>query len=219
MPQKHQQSTQLMGRKVGMTQIFDEQGLLIPCTVISIEPNVVVQKKTKEVDGYESYQLGAEKVADSKKRNVTKPLVGHFAKAKVEPRKRLQETFSAEELEIGQEIGVEYFEGEKLVDVRGRSKGKGFQGVMKRHNFSGGPAAHGSGFHRHAGSTGMRSTPGRTLPGHKMPGHMGDRRVTTELLEIVKVDVEKQVILVRGSVPGAKNGLVTVRKALKKQGN
>lgn len=210
---------QLMGRKVGMTRVFDEQGLLVPCTVISIEPNVVVQKKTQEVDGYVSYQMGAEKVADSKKRNVTKPLVGHYAKAKVEPRKRLQETYSEQELEVGQEIGVEHFEGVKLVDVCGCSKGKGFQGVMKRHNFGGGPAAHGSGFHRHAGSTGMRTTPGRTLPGHKMPGQMGNKRVTTEMLEIVKVDVEKQVLLVRGSVPGAKNGLVTVRKALKKQGN
>ncbi|MCH9614381.1 MAG: 50S ribosomal protein L3 [Chlamydiia bacterium] len=213
-----QKSMKLMGRKQGMTRIFDEHGFLIPCTVISIEPNVVVQKKTVENDGYEAYQMGFDKVADSKKRNVTKPLVGHYAKSKVEPRKHLQEADCLDEFEVGQEVGVEYFEGVKFLDATAQSKGKGFQGVMKRHNFSGGPAAHGSGFHRHAGSTGMRSTPGRTLQGHKMPGQMGNKKVTTEGLEIIKIDVEKQVVLVRGSVPGGKNGLVSLRKALKKEG-
>ncbi len=211
-------SLKLMGKKRGMTRVFDENGNLVVCTVISAEPNVIVQLKTKEKEGYDAIQLAAVKVQDSKKKNVSKPLVGHYARAKVEPRRHLLESRIGEpaEYELGQEIGVDYFSDVAFVDVSAVSKGKGFQGVMKRHGFAGGPAAHGSGFHRAAGSTGMRSTPGRCLPGVKKPGQMGNEKVTVESLRVVKVDAEKQMIIVKGSIPGPKSGLVYVRKSVKK---
>lgn len=207
-----------MGKKKGMTRVFDETGNTIVCTVIVAEPNVIVQVKDKDKDGYQAIQLGAIKVRESKKKNVSKPLVGHFAKAKVEPRRHLLESRieNTEEFQAGQEIGIDYFSGTDFVDVCGTSKGKGFQGVIKRHNFSGGPASHGSGFHRTAGSTGMRSTPGRSLPGVKKAGQMGAQKVTTENLKIIRIDAEKQIILVKGAIPGAKNSLVYIRKSVKK---
>lgn len=212
-------SLKLMGKKRGMTRIFDENGNLVVCTAISAEPNVVVQIKEEKSDGYRAIQLGAERVADSKKKNISKPLIGHFAKAKVEPRRRLLESRvrEGESYAVGQEIGVDYFEAGSLVDVCGISKGKGFQGVMKRHGFAGGPASHGSGFHRTAGSTGMRSTPGRNLPGVKKAGRMGAERVTVEGLKVIAVDLEKQLILVKGAIPGPNKGPVYIRKSLKKK--
>lgn len=211
-------SLKLMGKKKGMTRVFDETGNLIVCTVIAAETNVIVQVKDKDKDGYQAVQLGAIKVPESKKKNLSKPLVGHFAKAKVEPRRHLLESRieNADEFQVGQEVGIDYFTDTEFVDVCGTSKGKGFQGVIKRHNFAGGPGAHGSGFHRTAGSTGMRSTPGRSLPGVKKAGQMGSQKVTTENLKVVRVDAEKQIILVKGAVPGAKNSLLYIRKSVKK---
>ena len=207
-----------MGKKKGMTRVFDETGNLIVCTVIAAEPNIIIQVKSMERDGYQAVQLGAIKVPENKKKNITKPLVGHFARAKVEPRRHLLESRieNADEYQLGQEIGVDYFSDTEFVDVCGTSKGKGFQGVIKRHNFAGGPGSHGSGFHRAAGSTGMRSTPGRSLPGVKKAGQMGSQKVTTENLRVVSIDSEKQIILVKGAVPGAKNSLIYVRKSVKK---
>ncbi len=211
-------SLKLMGKKKGMTRVFDETGNLIVCTVIAAEPNIIIQVKSMERDGYQAVQLGAIKVPENKKKNITKPLVGHFARAKVEPRRHLLESRieNADEYQLGQEIGVDYFSDTEFVDVCGTSKGKGFQGVIKRHNFAGGPGSHGSGFHRAAGSTGMRSTPGRSLPGVKKAGQMGSQKVTTENLRVVSIDSEKQIILVKGAVPGAKNSLLYVRKSVKK---
>ncbi|MDN3508750.1 MAG: 50S ribosomal protein L3 [Candidatus Neptunochlamydia sp.] len=211
-------SLKLMGNKKGMTRIYDEKGNLIVCTVIVAESNVIVQVKDKGKDGYQAVQLGAIKVPENKKKNLPKPLVGHFAKAKVEPRRHLLESRieNTEEFQLGQEIGIDYFSDIEFVDVCGTSKGKGFQGVIKRHNFGGGPGSHGSGFHRTAGSTGMRSTPGRSLPGVKKAGQMGSKKVTTENLKVVRIDTEKQVILVKGAVPGAKNSLLYIRKSVKK---
>lgn len=209
----------LMGKKKGMTRIFNEKGQSVPCTVIEAEPNVIVQIKNLEKDGYRAIQLGSQKVTSPKLKNVSKPLKGHFAKGQVEPRRHLAESRieEGEEYTVGQEIGVEYFAEVKYVDVSGVTKGKGFQGVMKRHGFAGGPAAHGSGFHRTAGSTGSNTDPGRTLPGLKMAGHMGSEKMTTECLEVVRVDQEKRLILVKGCIPGAKNGLVYIRKSKKRK--
>lgn len=210
-------SLKLMGKKVGMTRLFNEKGERIVCTVIEAEPNVVVQLKTLEKDGYSAIQMGGMKVPSSKLRRVKKPRKGHFAKANVEPRRHLAESklCKGEEYAVGQEVGVEHFNEIAFVDVTGISKGKGFQGVIKRHGFKGGPAAHGSGFHRTAGSTGMCSNPGRTLPGLKMAGHMGSEQVTIENLPVVKVDQERKLILVKGAIPGARGGLVYVRKSKK----
>lgn len=211
-------SLKLMGKKRGMARLFDDKGNAIVCTVIEAQPNVITQVKTQETDGYRAIQLGAQAVAASKIRRVRKPNKGHFAKAKVEPHRHLAESKvgEGEEYSVGQTIGLDYFADTPFVDVTGVSKGKGFQGLMKRRNFAGGPAAHGSGFHRHAGSTGMRSTPGRCLPGTPMPSRMGGERVTTEMLRVLKIDLEKGLILVKGAVPGARGGLVYVRKAAKR---
>ncbi|MCB1110311.1 MAG: 50S ribosomal protein L3 [Chlamydiia bacterium] len=211
-------SLKLMGKKKGMTRVFDEKGNLIVCTVIAAEPNVIVQIKNQEKDGYNAVQLGAVKVPESKKKNISKPLVGHFARAKVEPRRHLLESRldQVEEFELGQEVGIDYFSDVDFVDVCGTSKGKGFQGVVKRHGFGGGPGSHGSGFNRTAGSTGMRSTPGRSLPGVKKAGQMGSQKVTAENLKVIRIDAEKQVILVKGAVPGARNSLLYIRKSVKK---
>lgn len=212
----------VMGKKRGMTQLFDEKGNVIVCTVIEIEPNVVTQVKTKAKDGYQAVQLGFNKVQGKTQQTiaarVTKPLLGHFKKAGVEPRRHLLESHvnAPADYALGEEINVGAFEGVKFVDATATSKGKGYQGVMKRHNFSGGPASHGSGFHRHAGATGMRSTPGRGLPGGKKAGQMGNERVTVQNLEVVRVDVENQLLLIKGQVPGARNGLVYIRQAVKK---
>jgi large subunit ribosomal protein L3 len=208
-----------MGKKQGMARLFDKDGNHVVCTVISAEPNIVTQIKRKDKEGYEAVQLSAIKVKPSKVKNVTKPLQGHFKKAEVEPRAHAAESRveNVEEYKLGQEVGASYFADAGFVDVTGVSKGKGYQGVIKRHHFAGGPASHGSGFHRHGGSCGMRTSPGRCLPGQKKAGRMGSDRVTTQNLRVVKVDEEKQVIVVEGAIPGARGGLVYVTKAEKKK--
>lgn len=210
-------SLKLMGKKKGMVRLFDKDGNVVVCSVIEAEPHVVVQVKDEKRDGYTAVQLGAFKVKAPKMRNVSKPLKGHFGAAKVEPRDHLSESRvdAGHQYEMGQEVGVDYFNDVAYVDVIGVSKGKGYQGVIKRHHFAGGPASHGSGFHRHGGSTGMRSSPGRCLPGQKKAGRMGGERVTTANLKVVKVDREKGLLLVEGSIPGARGGLVYIQKAKK----
>jgi large subunit ribosomal protein L3 len=209
----------LMGKKRGMTRLFDKNGNHVVCTVISAEPNIITQIKRKETDGYEAVQLSAFKIKSSKAKNVSKPLQGHFAKAGVEARKESAESriVSAEAFQIGQEVGVSYFADAEYVDVSGVSKGKGYQGVIKRHHFAGGPASHGSGFHRHGGSCGMRTSPGRCLPGQKKAGRMGSDKVTLQNLRIVRVDEGKQVIIVEGAIPGARGGTVYITKSAKKK--
>lgn len=206
----------ILGRKIGMTSIFDEKGNLIPVTVIEAEPNVVLQKKTIENDGYEAIQLGFE---DKKEKNTTKPLLGHFKKANTTPKRFIREIRGSEMMnyEVGQEVKVDIFSVGEYVDVTGTSKGKGFQGAIKRGNQARGPMAHGSGYHRGMGSMGART--GRVFKGKLLAGRMGGRRVTIQNLEVVKVDVDKNVILVKGSVPGPKKSLVIVRSAVKKSKN
>ena len=206
----------MMGKKKGMTRLFDENGNHVVCTLIVAEPNLVSQIKRKESDGYQAVQLCACKAKSRK--NISKPLQGHFKKAGIEPRRHLIESRidNVDDFQIGQSVGVDYFNDVSHVDIQGVSKGKGYQGVMKRHHFAGGPASHGSGFHRHAGSTGMRSTPGRCLPGVKKAGRMGGDVVTVQNLRVVKIDEEKNIVLVEGAVPGPINGLVYLTKAIKK---
>jgi large subunit ribosomal protein L3 len=209
----------LMGKKRGMTRLFDEKGNHVVCTVISAEPNIITQIKRKESDGYEAVQLSTFKVKPAKVKNVSKPLRGHFKKAGVESRALSAESRveSTEAFQVGQEVSVSYFADVEYVDVRGQSKGKGYQGVIKRHHFAGGPASHGSGFHRHGGSTGMRTSPGRCLPGQKKAGRMGNDRVTLQNLRVVRIDEERQVILVEGAIPGARDGIVYITKSVKKK--
>jgi large subunit ribosomal protein L3 len=212
----------LMGKKRGMTQLFDEAGNVVACTVIHAEPNVVTQIKRKESDGYDALQLGFEKIETKDPRTiqkrVTKQLLGHFQKASVAPRRYLAEArvSNIEEFQIGQELDLAQFSEITYVDVSGVSKGKGYQGVIKRHKFSGGPAAHGSSFHRHAGSTGMRSTPGRCLPGGKKAGRMGGEVVTVQNLKVVRVDLDRNLLIVEGAVPGPCGGLISFSPAKKK---
>ena len=210
-----------MGKKLGMTTVFNESGAIIPCTVISMEPNVVTQVKSEEIDGYDAIQIGYDKVVAKNVKKieskVKKGPFGHFKKANVEARRHLKESrVATSEYQIGQELDVTIFEGMKFVDVQGVSKGKGYQGVMKKYNFKGGPAAHGSGFHRHAGSTGMRSTPGRCLPGGPRASRMGGEYKTVQSLPVVTVDKEKNLIIVKGSIPGTKGSLVVINKSIKK---
>lgn len=213
----------LMGTKRGMTQRFDEKGNVVTCTVIHAEPNVVCQIKRKESDGYNALQLGYEKLTTKDPRTMQKrvsnQLLGHFKKASIEPRRYLSESRleSVDDYEVGQELGLQLFNEVGFIDVIGTSKGKGFQGVIKRHNFRGGPAAHGSGFHRHGGSTGMRSTPGRCLPGTKKAGRMGNERVTIQNLRVVAVDEARNLLIVAGAIPGARGSLVQMTPAIKKQ--
>ncbi|KAB3528890.1 50S ribosomal protein L3 [Alkaliphilus serpentinus] len=204
----------LLGRKIGMTQVFNEAGLVIPVTVIEVEPNIVVQVKTSEKDGYNALQIGYGSVKD---KNVTKPLKGHFEKAGAKYKRLLKEfrVDNSSEFTVGQEIKVDLFkEGEK-VDITGVSKGKGFQGVIKRHGQSRGPMAHGSRYHRGPGSMGAATFPGRVFKGKKLPGHMGNVQITIQNLEIVKVDTDKNVLLVKGAVPGPRKGLITIKETLK----
>lgn len=212
----------IMGRKRGMIQLFDEKGNVIVGTVIEAKPNVIAQIKTKEIDGYQAVQLAFDEIQGKTQYTIEsrtgKPQLGHFKKAQVSPRKHLIESKvnSLEEFSLGQEVSVGVFEGISFVDVTGVSKGKGYQGVMKRHNFAGGPASHGSSFHRHAGSTGMRSTPGRGLPGGKKAGQLGNKQVTVQNIEVVKVDVENNLMVVKGQVPGPRHGLLYIAQAKKK---
>ncbi len=212
----------LMGKKRGMTQYFDKEGNVVVCTVIHAEPNVVTQIKRKETDGYDAIQVGFEMLEVNDPRTldkrVTKPLIGHFRKSNIAPRRYLAEARvqNVEEYALGQELGVSLFSEISYVDVSGVSKGKGFQGVIKRHHFSGGPAAHGSGFHRHGGSTGMRTSPGRCLPGIKKAGRMGADAVTVQNLRVVTVDAERNLLLVEGAVPGPVGALVSFFPSRKK---
>lgn len=209
--------TQLIGKKKGMTQIFDANGKIIACTIILIEPNHIAQIKTKDKDGYTALQLGS---FDVKKKNATKPLLQKFEKVKLKPLKYLKETRekNVEGYEIGQKIGATEFKGTEYVDVIGKSKGKGFQGLMKLYHFKGGPASHGSSkFHRKGGSTGMRSTPGRCFPGGKRASRMGFDRVTVQNLKVMAVDEENNLLVVKGAVPGSVDSIVYIRKAKKKE--
>jgi large subunit ribosomal protein L3 len=209
---------QLMGIKEGMTQLFDKEGNRVVCTVIRSDKHVISQIKDKTSDGYNAIQLAAFKPTAAKLKNVKKPRLGHFKKSNLEPRLKVVESRVEDpaQYQVGQEIGVELFQDIAYVDVVGVSKGKGYQGVIKRHHFAGGPASHGSGFHRHGGSCGMRSSPGRCLPGQKKAGRMGGEQVTMESLKVVRIDAERQVILVEGAVPGARGGLLFIKQAKKK---
>lgn len=203
----------LIGKKVGMTQVYDEQGKMTPVTVIKIEENVVVGKKNVDKDGYEACVMGA---VEKKAKKVTKPYGGQFPEG-ITPKEVLYEMRDFDsETEIGQKYGVELFTELKFVDVIGTTKGKGYQGVMKRHGFSGGRKTHGSKFHRSNGSTGMAAWPSRVIKGTKMPGRMGGERMTVQNLKVVRVDAEKQIILVKGAVPGTPDSVVLVRRAKKK---
>lgn len=202
----------LLGKKIGMTQVFVEGDRLLPVTVLEAGPCVVIQVKTPESDGYSAVQIGFEEVPE---RKVSKPLKGHFSRAKVKPQRHLAEIRleNVAEYKVGQVINASVFESGEKADVMGVSKGKGYQGVVRRHGFGGGPASHGAHFHRAPGSIGMAATPSRVLKGSRMPGHMGNAQATVKNLEIVKVDVENNVILVKGAVPGANGSLVMIKSA------
>lgn len=202
----------VIAEKIGMTQVFDEKGVLTPVTVIKIDENLVVEHRTPEKNGYSSVVLG---YGDVKKNRMIKPVLGQFG-SDMEPRKYLREVRDFElECKAGDKIGIEIFESIDSVDVIGTSKGKGFQGVMKRHNFGGGRKTHGSKFHRENGSVGQASFPSRTFKNLRMPGRMGADRVTVQNLKVVKVDAENKVLLVAGSVPGVNKSIVMVRKSIK----
>ncbi|MFC7687687.1 50S ribosomal protein L3 [Ureibacillus sp. GCM10028918] len=203
----------ILGRKVGMTQVFAENGDLIPVTVIEAAANVVLQKKTVETDGYEAIQVGFE---DKRVKLSNKPEQGHVAKANTAPKRFIREfrNVNVEEYEVGQEVKVEIFAEGDVVDVTGVTKGKGFQGVIKRHGQSRGPMAHGSRYHRRPGSMGPVA-PNRVFKQKNLPGQMGGNVVTIQNIEIVKVDAERNLLLVKGNVPGSRKALVTVKTAVK----
>lgn len=204
----------IIGKKIGMTQIFDEKGNVIPVTVIETAGNVVAQVKTVETDGYNAIQLGYGEVKD---KHINKPEAGHFAKAKIANKKHLREfrMDSVENYKIGDEVKADIFTAGEKIDVQGTSKGKGFQGVIKRHGQHRGPMGHGSMYHRRPGSMGSTSTPGRVFKGKKLPGHMGKVTVTIQNLDVVRVDMDKNVILVKGSVPGPKGAILKVKSTVK----
>ncbi|MFH1098116.1 MAG: 50S ribosomal protein L3 [Candidatus Desantisbacteria bacterium] len=203
----------LLGRKIGMTQIFDGERRVVPITVIKTDPCVIVQKKTKNIDGYDSIQVGFE---DMPKRKVNKPVMGHFEKNGLSPKRVLREfRVLSEKYNVGDVIDAELFKIGEFVDIVGTTKGKGFAGVIKRHGFSGGKDTHGSMFHRAPGSIGQSSQPSRTLKGTKLPGRMGNARQTVKNLKIVGVDKEQGLLLVRGAVPGIKGGLLTIKRSVK----
>lgn len=209
----------LLGRKVGMTQVFTEDGVLIPVTVVEVTPNVVLQKKTIENDGYEAIQLGLE---DVKERRATKAAIGHAKKVETAPKKYIREIRSEEmmSLELGSEVKVDLFAAGEMVDVIGTSKGHGFTGAVVRHNQKIGPKTHGSGHHRGMGSaatTGLGTN--KIDPGFTMPGHWGTDRTTNQNLEVIKVDVEKNYMLIKGNVPGPRKGLVIIQSAKCSKGN
>ncbi|MBU8908617.1 50S ribosomal protein L3 [Desertibacillus haloalkaliphilus] len=203
----------ILGRKIGMTQVFAENGDAVPVTVIEAAPNVVLQKKSVESDGYESIQIGFD---DKKESGINKPAKGHASKANTTPKRYVKEFRGVElnEYEVGQEVKVDIFNEGDAVDVTGTSKGKGFQGSIKRHNQSRGPMSHGSRYHRGPGSMGP-TDPARVFKGKALPGRMGGEQITVQNLEIVKVDTERNLLLVKGNVPGAKKSYVTVQSAVK----
>ncbi|PAV27902.1 50S ribosomal protein L3 [Virgibacillus profundi] len=204
----------ILGRKIGMTQLFSESGELVPVTVIQAEPNVVLQKRTLENDGYEALQIG---FADKKESRTNKASKGHAEKASTAPKRYVREIRNAklDEYEVGQEVSVDVFQAGDKIDVTGTSKGKGFQGAIKRHNQQRGPSSHGSHFHRSAGSMGMAADPAKVFKGKKLPGQMGAEQVTIQNLEVVNVDTEKNLLLVKGNVPGAKKSFVKITSAIK----
>lgn len=203
----------ILGRKIGMTQLFLDNGELIPVTVVQAEPNVVLQKKTIENDGYEAVQIG---FFDERKSRINKATKGHAEKANTSPKRYVREirTAKIDQYEVGQEINVETFAVGDIVDVTGTSKGKGFAGSIKRHNYARGPMAHGSRFHRTGGSMGSVDA-SRVFKGKEMPGQMGSEQVTIQNLEIAQVDLENNLILVKGNIPGAKKSLVKIQTAVK----
>ena len=203
----------ILGKKLGMTQIFSDDGLVHPVTVIEAGPCLVVQRKTNDTDGYDAIQIGL--VEDRPMRKVPQPMSGHFKKAGVAPMRRLMEfpVAAEDEAKAGDQVKVDIFAADDYVDVIGTSKGKGFQGVIKRHGFGGGRATHGSMFHRAPGSIGQASDPSRVFPGTRLPGRTGGKRVTGKNLQVVRVDAEKNLLFLKGSVPGPNNGYVAVRRA------
>lgn len=202
----------ILGRKVGMTQVFTKEGKLIPVTVISVEPNTVMQVKTVETDGYNAIQLG---VVDKKEKNANRASIGHAKKASTTPKRFLKEIRDVDTTyQVGDKISANIFEVGEIVDVTGTSKGKGFAGSIKRHNQARGPMAHGSHYHRGPGSLGTM-LPKRVLKGHRLPGHMGCETITIQNLEIIEANVTENYILVSGNVPGAKNSLVLIKTAVK----
>ena len=206
----------ILGRKLGMTQIFTEEGQVVPVTVVESGNNVVVQNKTVENDGYNAIQIGFGAIKESK---VNSPMKGHFAKDGVAPVKFVREMRleNASEYNVGDTIGVDIFSAGELVDVTGTSKGKGFAGGIKRHNFARGPMGHGSKSHREPGSTGamISGHGGRVLKGKKLPGHMGSEKVTVQRLTVVRVDADRNLLLIKGAIPGPKKGLVVVKSTVK----
>ena len=202
----------ILAKKVGMTQIFNEAGELVPVTVLQAGPCVVTQVKTIENDGYEAVQVGFE---DIREKLVNKPVKGMFDKAGVSYKRYVREFKLEGEYSVKDEIKVDVFEAGDKIDATAIANGKGFQGAIKRHGQSRGPMAHGSKYHRHAGSNGSCSTPSRVFKGKKMPGHMGGKKVTTQNLEVVRVDAEKNLLLVKGAVPGPKKSLVTIKESVK----
>lgn len=206
--------TGIIGRKLGMTQVFSDDGIAISVTVVEAEPSVVIQKKTRETDGYEALQLGYGRI---KNKNVTKPLQGHFKKADKGNFRFLREiTVATGEYMLGQELKADIFKAGEYVDVVGTSKGKGFAGVVKRHGFRGGRATHGSMFHRAPGSIGASADPSRVFKGTRLPGHMGSERRTIQNMLVWAVRPEQNLILIKGSIPGGKTGVVLIKKAKKK---
>ena len=202
----------LIGRKIGMTQLFNDEGLRVPVSVIKVEPNVVVRERTEEKNGYQAMVLGADAL---KKSRVRKPYAGQFPEGTSPTRYLLEFKDFEKECKVGDSLGVEIFEGVRFVDVRGTTKGKGFQGVVRRHGFQGGPGAHGSKFHREMGSVGTGAFR-KIIKGSKMPGRMGDARLTVQNLRLFRVDKEKGLLLINGAVPGRRGGMVVVLKASKK---
>lgn len=220
----------ILGRKVGMTQVFLDNGELVSVTVVQAEPNVVLQKKAIETDGYEAIQLGFGEIdkpevyeqGSKLDPRSNKAERGHAEKANTTPKRYIREFRNAkiEEYEVGQEISVDIFQAGDKIDVTGTSKGKGFQGVMKRHNFKGGPATHGSRFHRTTGSLGTiaKNDGMHVFKGKKMPGQMGSKQVTVQNLEVVKVDIERNILLIKGNIPGTKKSYVKIMSAIKERG-
>ncbi len=204
----------VIGRKVGMTSIFTEDANLVPVSVIEVEPQVVVQKKSTEQDGYQAIQVGFGEV---KKHKMTKAMLGHFDKASVDYKRYLREipVDSIEDYNIGDEIKADVFEAGDFVDISGTSKGKGTQGIIKRHGFSRGRETHGSKMHRTAGGMGASAYPGKVFKNHRMSGKMGNKRVTVQNLEVIRVDAENNFILVKGGVPGPKKGLLYIKQTVK----
>ncbi len=209
-------SLTLIGQKKGMAQVFDQDGKLVVCTVILAEPNTILQIKRKETHGYNGVQIAGVPMTKAQADRAKKPIKGHFAKCQAEPCRVIRESRidDVDQYQVGQKLDASIFADAKFVDVEGVSKGKGYQGVMKLFNMAGGPGAHGSGFHRHMGSTGMRSTPGRCFPNGKRASRMGGDRQTVQNLRVVAV--KGNILLVEGAVPGSRSGVVYIRKAKKK---